>query len=262
MGDSVAIKMYLTVLILIVGTAGSLGGELGQGEDGVGVEILKRIEAQLQDAAARINNLEEKNAEDEVTIEKLEKKMKLLEETCLTQDTKGEDGDRSTKQFQEIDKDILERVEELEGDIIRIDGELASLETKKLAVCGYQSEWSTIGFITYDKIVAEVNEFNGVALDISSGKFTAPVTGLYEVSGAALDCGVSGDEVYQFVYLMVNNKEEEAFMFQQKFDSGLLGASCSGFRYVHLTAGDDLYLKYENNGDAYLVGLKYCVQLV
>merc|ERR1711962_1196927 len=128
MGDSVAIKMYLTVLILIVGTAGSLGGELGQGEDGVGVEILRRIEAQLQDAAARINNLEEKNAEDEVTIEKLEKKMKLLEETCLTQDDIK--GDRSTKQFQEIDKNIIERVEELEGDIIRIDGELASMETK------------------------------------------------------------------------------------------------------------------------------------
>merc|ERR1712168_1736833 len=58
---------------------------------------------------------------------------------------------------------------------------VSSIQTKKLAVCGYQDKWDTDGaVITYDSIVAEVNEFGGEPLDISSGKFTAPVTGPYE----------------------------------------------------------------------------------
>merc|ERR1719244_2457450 len=199
---------FIQCFMLIAGTTGSLGGEPGGGEEGVGVELLTRIEAQLQEDAARINNLEKKN----------EKLVKIIEELKETQDTKGEDGHRSNKQFQEVDKDIIQRVEELERDTIRIDGELASLETKtkKLAVCGSADVKIPEGIITYSSIVAEANELGGKPLDISSGKITAPVTGLYEVSAAVEYCGASGDGSHQHVYLWINNNELERFMDQQQ----------------------------------------------
>merc|ERR1719244_1063874 len=83
-------------------------------------------------------------------------------------------------------------------------------QTEKLAVCGYQQFWSFNGVITYDHMVAEANDFGVAALDIKSGKFTAPVTGLYEVSAAAYDCYVAiGDAVSQQVYLLINNYVKE-----------------------------------------------------
>jgi len=137
-------------------------------------------------------------------------------------------------------------------------------KTKKLAVCGYQYNWDTDdGVITYDSVIAEVNEFDGVALDIESGNFTAPVTGLYEVSAAAQYCRVYGDSAYQYVDLMINNDKEDDFMFQRKLDSGSMWTPCSGFRYVKLDEGDNLYLKYSRDGGtAFIRGLKFCVQLI
>merc|ERR1712180_97213 len=102
---------FIQCFILIVGTTGSLGGEPGGGGDGVG-EILNRIEVQLQEDAARINNLEKKSAEDKVTIEKLEKIIEELKETqdadecCRAGNTKTieEDVHRNTEHIEEINK--------------------------------------------------------------------------------------------------------------------------------------------------------------
>merc|ERR1711962_1509005 len=245
--------MGIQCFMLMVGMTGSLGGEPGGREQGVGVETLTRIEAQLQEDAARINNLEKKN----------EKLVRIIEELKETQDTKGEDRDRSTK----IDKDIIERVEDLERDTIRIDGELASLETKtkKLAVCGSADVKIPEGIITYNQIVAEVNELGGQPLDISSGKFTAPVTGVYEVSAAVEYCGNSGDGSHQHVDLYMNDNYLERIMYQEKYDSGYMQTPCSGFRYVELNEGDNLYLRYyrtiSSGYYAEIDGLKFCISL-
>merc|ERR1719244_626251 len=135
-------------------------------------------------------------------------------------------------------------------------------QTKKLAVCGYQQFWSFNGVITYDHTVAEANDFGVAALDKKSGKFTAPVTGLYEVSAAAKDCYVGGDAVSQVIYLMINNYvKDDDFMNQKKYGSGVMYSPCSGFRYVQLTAGGNLYLKYGRSGFANVRGLKFCVAL-
>merc|ERR1711962_1937479 len=65
----VAIKMYLTVFLLIFGTAGSLGDPLSEGKDVLGAEILKRME-----------RMEVKMQEDEKKIEQLEQTNLLLQE--------------------------------------------------------------------------------------------------------------------------------------------------------------------------------------
>jgi len=82
------------------------------------------------------------------------------------------------------------------------------------------------------------------------------------VSAAARDCRVEGDGVSHYVYLMTDNHEEETLMHQHKYDSGKMETPCTGFRYVQLEEGDNLYLKYYTpSGNTGMHGLKFCVSL-
>merc|ERR1712142_937435 len=204
----------------------------------------------------------------------------VLEEEVARIDDNVDTLNATVVEVSEREENIQEDVEGLEGDVIRLEVDVSkvsrSLElledkvenlnvttTKKLAVCGYQEYyWNTdAAVITYDSIVAEVNEFGGKPLDISSGKFTAPITGLYEVSAAAERCYVPGDGADQYVDLYMNDNDRrlERFMNQYKLDSGGMATPCSGFRYVQLDEGDNLYLKY--GGGSAILGLKFCITL-
>merc|ERR1711962_1934768 len=112
----VAIKMYLTVFLLIFGTAGSLGDPLSEGKDVLGAEILKRME-----------RMDFKMQEDEKKIEQLEQTNLLLQEDLKetienfrAMKTIAEAVHKNTEHIQEINK-ILEnnfqqKTQELENN--------------------------------------------------------------------------------------------------------------------------------------------------
>jgi len=166
-----------------------------------------------------------------------------------------------------IDEKVGGLEQEIDRDVTRIQNKVGTIETKvkKLAVCGFREKWEKdMKVITYENIVEEVSEFGKGTLDKNSGQFTAPVTGLYEVSAAARYCMVRGNNEYQTVYLMKANHKIDQLMYQGKSDDGLMWTPCSGFRYVHLDKGDTLYLDYRKssaNAGAVILGLKYCVAL-
>merc|ERR1711962_749774 len=117
----VAIKMYLTVFLLIFGTAGSLGDPLSEGKDVLGAEILKRME-----------RMDFKMQEDEKKIEQLEQTNLLLQEdlketieNCRAMKTIEEDVHKNTQHIQQINKrlDEVEKNEKnIEDDIVSIEG--------------------------------------------------------------------------------------------------------------------------------------------
>jgi len=166
-----------------------------------------------------------------------------------------------------IDEKVGSLEQEVERDVTRIENKVGSIETKvkKLAVCGFTEKWEKNNkVITYENIVEEVSEFGKGTLDKSSGQFTAPVTGLYEVSAAARYCFVSGNNEYQTVYLMRGSNNIDTLMYQGKSDDGRMWTPCSGFRYVHLDKGDTLYISFRKssaNAQSWILGLKYCVAL-
>jgi len=192
------------------------------------------------------------DAQGESPIVRLWKRVKQLEEEM---DTVGSELDTVESNVNNLGSEL----DTVESELDTIKSDVDAIETKKLAVCGYQDVVDVV--ITYDSIVAEVNEFGGKPLDISSGKFTAPVTGLYEVSAAAERCYVPGDGADQYVDLYMNDNDRrlERFMNQYKLDSGGMATPCSGFRYVQLDEGDNLYLKY--GGGSAILGLKFCITL-
>jgi len=190
------------------------------------------------------------DAQGESPIVRLWKRVKQLEEEM---DTVGSELDTVESNVNNLGSEL----DTVESELDTIKSDVDAIETKKLAVCGYQDVVDVV--VTYDSIVAEVNEFGGKPLDISSGKFTAPVTGLYEVSAAAEYCFADGDGAYQEVDLMMNNNFLDRFMYQYKSDSGTISTPCSGFRYVELDEGDIFYL--ESSGDTWMIGLKFCITL-
>jgi len=192
------------------------------------------------------------DAQGESPIVRLWKRVKQLEEEM---DTVGSELDTVESNVNNLGSEL----DTVESELDTIKSDVDAIETKKLAVCGYQDVVDVV--VTYDSIVAEVNEFGGKPLDISSGKFTAPVTGLYEVSAAAERCYVPGDGADQYVDLYMNDNDRrlERFMNQYKLDSGGMATPCSGFRYVQLDEGDNLYLKY--GGGTAILGLKFCITL-
>jgi len=206
------------------------------------------------------------DAQGESPIVRLWKRVKQLEEEM---DTVGSELDTVESNVNNLGSEldnvgsemdaVKSDVNSLGSELDTIKSDVDAIETKKLAVCGYQDVVDVV--ITYDSIVAEVNEFGGKPLDISSGKFTAPVTGLYEVSAAAERCYVPGDGADQYVDLYMNDNDRrlERFMNQYKLDSGGMATPCSGFRYVQLDEGDNLYLKY--GGGSAILGLKFCITL-
>jgi len=206
------------------------------------------------------------DAQEERPIVRLWKRVKQLEEEM---DTVGSELDTVESNVNNLGSEldnvgsemdaVKSDVNSLGSELDTIKSDVDAIETKKLAVCGYQDVVDVV--ITYDSIVAEVNEFGGKPLDISSGKFTAPVTGLYEVSAAAERCYVPGDGADQYVDLYMNDNDRrlERFMNQYKLDSGGMATPCSGFRYVQLDEGDNLYLKY--GGGSAILGLKFCITL-
>merc|ERR1712180_3925 len=178
-------------------------------------------------------------------------------------------------------EEILNKINMMEEKMLKDEAKIEFLEqkiqenetkSKKIAVCGYTNYWQWHDIrndvIQYDSLVAEVNEFNSGSLT-TDGYFTAPVTGLYEVSAAG-NCGVnSGVSLGQSLSLWSNNKAiEPYFMGQSHSGAYFLMTPCSGFRYVHLEEGDNLYLQYtgshnESIGEiAFMVHFKFCVSII
>jgi len=155
------------------------------------------------------------------------------------------------ERLDQVEVVLLEKEEALEKSVDKntkklekaID-ELEHLHDKEIAVCSYRKEIYAYdnGTIYYDSILVEEGLNHG--MNITSGMFTAPAAGVYEVSAA----GVCHNEFLEkAVYLMTGdgNLEDMYFLYGRTGSRREEGfTSCSGFRYVELEEGEDLYLYY------------------
>merc|ERR1712107_318499 len=257
------------VYIIFIGSSAicSLGDSLSQLKVDFGDEIHKSVitsDQKFDEDGERIRRLEynfqqkirqlEDNFQQKIRQleDNFQQKIQQLEDQIIQVKTDGWYG--AVKNLTTIEEDMAENIKILETKV------------KKTAVCGYRIGWyKNDAVITYDSVVAQVNEFSDVSsLDKGSGIFNAPVTGLYEVSAAGR-CRLFGDSL-QRVELMSNNTEiDYDFLYQYKEDQSRMSTPRSGFRYVPLEEGDNLYLKYTmrgETGDASIEGLKFCVALL
>jgi len=171
---------------------------------------MSRVGRELENDVSRINN----------SLQVLDKEVKSLNATTVDISKKEselvEDVSRINKRIGVLDSEV-EKINVLPGVVDRVgqmEDDINNLESKakKLVVCGYRKIIGANGAIRYNIAVPEVNEFGGVPLNKGNGKFTAPVTGLYEVSVAAINCYIDGIWAWQRVNLMVNDKEIERIM--------------------------------------------------
>jgi len=99
-----------------------------------------------------------------------------------------------------------------------------------------------------------------MGLNINDGKFTAPVTGMYEVSAAGA-CMITGPDFRHHADLMSDGEVTDLyFLFQH--GTAFLNMSCSAFRYIYLRKDQTLYLKYHTNDKGSTIWkLKFCISL-
>merc|ERR1711962_840051 len=119
----VATRMLIRVVLLIIGAAGSLGDELDEGKDVIGVEILKRMEmyeAKLEEDAVRFAMLEKK-------IHQLEKdRLTDTVDCCSSEGVKNimEDVERNTVHIDFINK----KMNGLEDNVADLYGKVGSVQ--------------------------------------------------------------------------------------------------------------------------------------
>jgi len=241
--------------------------------------IIEGLKKKIQEDELRFGKFRKKIQENQIKFEKLEGKIERFESTRLKGREDGvnmnmnmrEEGvNMNTKHMLDLNKDVMDRVKQLAGDVNKLDGQIQKKQAgdKKLAICAnHQHWWDSVQYdaiVTYDDIVAAVNDFGGGSpLNHNTGIFTAPVTGMYAVSAAGRVCHTAGGGAYQTLDLVHNNEVAEYLFEQKKWDEGKLRTPCSGFRYINLVKGDTLYLMHHRDHrlPSVIYGLKFCVTL-
>jgi len=155
---------------------------------------------------------------------------------------------------------------ELETQINSTKGELGTLKTKtkKSAICGFHNgSMTSPETIEYadDKIITEVNEVNS-SLG-TNGYYTAGVNGVYEikVSGYAVvdrdgraELGLKGAlGTFDLTRSYYTNTNET---YNQRVQE-----TVAATKIVTLNAGEQIYLYYGEEGNAYMERIRFCVTL-
>jgi len=224
------------------------------------------VETQITDAEGKLET-QITNAKGELETQITNAKGEL--ETQIT-NAKGELETQITDAKGELGQEMTDAVEinkiELETQINSTKGELGTLKTKtkKSAICGFHNgSMTSPETIEYadDKIITEVNEVNS-SLG-TNGYYTAGVNGVYEikVSGyavvdrdgrAELDLkGARGTfdltrSYYTNTYETYNQRVQE---------------TVAATKIVTLNAGEQIYLYYGEEGNAYMERIRFCVTL-
>jgi len=204
----------------------------------------KKLEEHINKVANKINR-ELQSLEEKVDIwEKKEKKVK----------------DSLENKLSELSKKIEVSDNSLQSQILKIQSEGV---LPYVMVCAYQFSWDVSNStISYDRILSEFQTGGDGEMDLSTGVFTAGISGYYQVTLSGwVNIQSYGGEYYVFLYK--NGKE----MFESKWGlyigSGDQHVYYTGSRtlIVHLAAGEELDVRAGLVVDAVLYQLVTCISL-
>jgi len=210
-------------------------------------EILKRLEAKIENQEARIENQEAKIEKQEAVINELRSKNERTETRCnRTEEALITIGDR---------------------EALSVSGEKAVRDLPYIMMCAYRGSSSDTGIIAFDKLTLDYSNCDRPgggcsAMDIGSGTFTAETGGLYTVTFSG-QADLVSDSVL-ILYLRHNGIQvEESVSFSKcGVETEHIEEMFSRTLIVSLGVGDTLDLEATRNDGTALYFLTFCVSLI
>jgi len=183
------------------------------------------------------------------------------------------EGAKKTCQSPEEKQDVLcsliktnsQKSQDLETQLNKLDRKLSKIQRKtkrKCVQCAYKQTASGSGFnITYDSHLTNINSFPSGGLNITTGVFTVPVSGIYQISyGAMLFTTSTDTDVATFIYIDNRSLGDQSNI----WSSGTSGTSYdSGSRtlMLHLRKDQEVTIYcYDCTPSAYHVS--FCITLM
>jgi len=211
-------------------------------------EILKRLEAKIENQEARIEKQEAKIEKQEAVIDELRSKNERTERRC----------NRTEEALMTI-RDTTE--------LLSSSGDKTVRDLPYIMMCAYRGSSSETGIIAFDKLTLDYSNCDRPgggcsSMDIASGTFTAQTGGLYTVSFSG-QADVVSDSVL-ILYLRHNGIQvEESVSFSKcGVETEHIEEMFSRTLIVSLGVGDTLDLEATSNDGNGLYFLTFCVSLI
>jgi len=159
---------------------------------------------------------------------------------------------------------LVERKEEVSTNRVAVNSN--EMENQKDAHCGHQRYVESDGVIQYDRAYGELS--SNSMFDKDTGKFTAGVKGVYQVSVSAVYQYTFEDaeiQVYLKTSSMINQDDDDDLLLNQVGDgTEELVTPVSASRLVKLERSEQLWLEYNCTGTytCYIGGMNTCIYLL
>jgi len=147
------------------------------------------------------------------------------------------------------------------GDTIK--DELDDIVTnlgRRSSFCASSSETNAQGTLTYDKLFLDQNNIEGASLNTGSGKFTAGLSGSYQVMISAEVVSAPGQS--HSIWVAVNDEKITESLIHTMADKNMYGSgfdNASRDIVVKLTAGQTVSISHQTDGNEQLVNVIFCV---
>ena len=137
---------------------------------------------------------------------------------------------------------------------------LSGTMRRRSSFCASSSETNVQGTLTYDKLFLDQNNVEGASLDTSSGKFTAGLSGSYQVMISAEVVSLPGQD--HSIWVAVNDEKKVESLIQIMADKNMYGAgfdNTSRDIVLNLTAGQTVSIIFETEGNEKVVNGIFCI---
>ena len=170
--------------------------------------------------------------------------------------------------------DIMNRMTRMEEEMALKEARIAELErsvsrheeTPYSFTCGWREQWVLDNSnITYERLLYSASSDLNGGLDITSGVYTAWISGTWTITYSSTSVQYSGDIIQAFVYVNGEMLLESQYWASYFESSGRVSSLGSRTLHLHLNAGDTVTLGTGDQGHyGEFSGLWYvtfCVEL-
>lgn len=171
------------------------------------------------------------------------------------------DGDIPAEELK-LSSRLASKMAAMESEIQRLSAAVNQLRgrmTGRSYHCGFQDSWTAQGEVTFDSILLSENEYPQGGLDITSGLYEAPVTGVYEVTVSG-ECASTQNMGCNVDLYMQDELLDDNFLNSANTNGGPIVESVASSRLVRLIDYQLLFLSSSGAGE--LRNLKFCVSLL